>query len=309
MKKLLRIVNYAFMMLVVLFIAIYIARHFHSIEGALRVLQPWVILASLVLMIIGRLFFINNMRLTLLWVKRPMSPTKCFSIYSLTQLPKYIPGSVMQFVGRAGMYQRESLSGGAVRNALAYEILLEAGSAFFFGLSLLLAFHAQTIQKIVVSFRNVFLILIVLAIVGLIILITLNRKGGIKLFTFPHISIGHALQILLNTCGIWVFISLSCVIILESFMPHPWELRTVLYLMGLYALSHGIGFCVPFAPAGIGIREGVIVLGSAGLIPTETAVLAVSLHRILYFIVDLILGGIAVTTFSRTHGRGLFDRK
>jgi uncharacterized membrane protein YbhN (UPF0104 family) len=66
-------------------------------------------------------------------------------------------------------------------------------------------------------------------------------------------------------------------------------MSTTLYIdiVGLYALAYAIGFLVPFAPAGIGIREAILVAGMSTLISTEEAIVLASLNRIIYIILEV----------------------
>lgn len=68
---------------------------------------------------------------------------------------------------------------------------------------------------------------------------------------------------------------------------------TSFYVIGLYALAYGAGFLAIFAPAGVGVREAVLVLGLAGRMSTEEALVFAALHRMLYLFADFLLAGIS----------------
>jgi uncharacterized membrane protein YbhN (UPF0104 family) len=61
----------------------------------------------------------------------------------------------------------------------------------------------------------------------------------------------------------------------------------VLYSTGLFSLAFALGFLVPIAPAGLGIRDGILTLG---LLPFGTMgqVLAVTvIARLVYLVVEI----------------------
>src|SRR5690606_6653066 len=57
-------------------------------------------------------------------------------LYNLSQLGKYVPGSIWQFVGRAAAYRRRGAAYGAIRDALLIESLWIVAAAALVGLLL-----------------------------------------------------------------------------------------------------------------------------------------------------------------------------
>ena len=76
-------------------------------------------------------------------------------------------------------------------------------------------------------------------------------------------------------------------IVLFDFQLRPVSL---FYVIGLYSIAYLIGFLVPFAPAGFGFRETVLVFGLAHLVGVETAVILAGVNRVLYFLSELLIG-------------------
>ena len=65
------------------------------------------------------------------------------------------------------------------------------------------------------------------------------------------------------------------------------------------AASLIIGLFAVFAPAGLGVREGVGAAILSQIVPLETAVVACVLWRFTQVIMDLVVGGIATVAFNR----------
>jgi glycosyltransferase 2 family protein len=68
--------------------------------------------------------------------------------------------------------------------------------------------------------------------------------------------------------------------------------------IGLYAIAWTAGFVIPGAPAGLGVREAVLVGSLAGLVGAPSALVAAALHRLLTAGTDGIVSlvGIALLT-------------
>lgn len=63
-------------------------------------------------------------------------------------------------------------------------------------------------------------------------------------------------------------------------------------IIGLFALAQVAGFAAVFAPAGIGVREGVFLLGLSSLIGDGNAIVAAGACRLWQTFLDLLLGSV-----------------
>lgn len=75
---------------------------------------------------------------------------------------------------------------------------------------------------------------------------------------------------------------------------------------GAYALAWSVGFLVVFAPAGLGVREVALTAGLAPVLGTGEAVLVVIASRLLVTVADLLLACVAVL-LGRRHVAALPD--
>jgi hypothetical protein len=84
----------------------------------------------------------------------------------------------------------------------------------------------------------------------------------------------------------WASLGTSFWITLGPFseVPVPW-----IFTIGVYCLAYIAGFLVPFAPAGLGVREGVLALGMAAYLTPEMALLLAALNRGVYLLAEIIL--------------------
>jgi uncharacterized membrane protein YbhN (UPF0104 family) len=88
-----------------------------------------------------------------------------------------------------------------------------------------------------------------------------------------------------------------------TLLPFVDNFSPYFYVVGLYCLAYVIGFLVPFAPAGLGIREAVLVLGLSAWVSADIALLLAGVNRLIYFLAELVLGAAGVfnnrTKFQR----------
>lgn len=293
MKKVFHYLKILFFVLVIVFIVRYTIRHYDSIVSIFEKLDIGTIFLALLLLTISKQMLALNMRNTLMFFDVGLPLKRCYVIYNLTQLAKYIPGSVFQFLGRVGIYRKIGIQDRDIPNTLLIEVGILLASAFLIGIVLVLVLNFNMLLSVFASYRNVLLLITIClfaAFAGLIIYM-LIRGRNLSLRRFLRKKL--VLITITNAVGVWVLIGASFVVIMSGFITDSMTAGVFIYLIGLFSLAYAIGFCVPFAPAGIGIREGVIVVGISHLTTIEVAVMVASMHRILYFIVDLLLGGSA----------------
>src|SRR5690606_36057873 len=61
------------------------------------------------------------------------------------------------------------------------------------------------------------------------------------------------------------------------------------FAIGLFAAGYAVGFMVPIAPAGLGVRDAVLTLGLMPYVPAGEALAVTVMARMVYLVVDLAL--------------------
>ena len=209
-------------------------------------------------------------------------------VWFLSQAGRYIPGSIWPYVGRmywgAGTVPSDKMVG-----SLALEIIFRVSSET--GLA-------------------AFLLLLWVLIAGW------GERWGLMAAAFAvAVAVGHALLLLFgprvyrwltpvlqtkipgwaglgglsltraSMCGQWLYYSASVCAVGVAFYFfvsafHPLEIDALLPLTGSLAAATVIGFLVPLAPNGWGVREGILVFMLAQFVPTSVAVMVSVTSRI-----------------------------
>ena len=87
----------------------------------------------------------------------------------------------------------------------------------------------------------------------------------------------------------WIFLGISFGFVLPAFSA-----STSLYYISIYAFGWIAGYVAIFAPGGIGIRETVLVWLLGGIIDPELAIVYSSVHRFVFIIGEILLGGVSI---------------
>ncbi|MGB4673891.1 MAG: lysylphosphatidylglycerol synthase domain-containing protein [Azovibrio sp.] len=210
------------------------------------------------------------------------------SIMGITQLAKYIPGNIGQHVGRTALSLAKGMSVGNYTGSVLIETVLAMLAGLFVGvlfalLSPLSVSHILFEYRAILGMAAIPLALCALALPWIIHNLknfVRNRAFSSKLekmnLTLPGcnaISLafsGYCINYALIGLGLWLIsLAVGDGIKIDYF-----------YLTSAFAFSWLIGFITPGAPAGIGVREGIMVLLLSGLASGDIVLLIVATMRI-----------------------------
>ena len=105
------------------------------------------------------------------------------------------------------------------------------------------------------------------------------------------ITYGEMIKVVLMFIGNWVIVGVGFYMLTCSIYPIP--MSEMLYSAGIFGLSCIIGILAIFAPSGLGVREGILVLGLGLIMPEEYAVIISIVSRLWMTVSELALIGIA----------------
>lgn len=198
--------------------------------------------------------------------------------YFYSILGKYIPGKVFMLLARIPAYEEEGVPPRKVTVCFFLEnVCTLLGAGFLFLISLL--FFKNSVLE---NYRFATLGLIVVAIVMinpriinffLKLLEKVTKKDLQILITYPQMIL-LVLLFVLN----WAVLGAGFYLLVYSIYPVP--LSQMLYVSGVFALSVIIGILALFAPSGLGVREGIMILGLGSIMQNEYAVLISVIARL-----------------------------
>lgn len=305
-KKLLKIIKVIFFVLVIVFLIDYFSKNIENIRK-LEIHINWIIFAFSMIF-----YFIYKISLASLWhyitkldgaeIEYP----KAVTAYLYSILGKYIPGKVFMLGARFPAYLEKGVKMRKVSICFVLEnVCTLLGAAFLFIISLF--FFPNEIfnnyKLITIGLIILFFICINPRIInyflGLIEKVT--KKDDLRIAITYRQMINLIVLFILN----WLIVGAGFYMLTCSIYPLP--ISQLLYAGGIFGLSAIIGILSIFAPSGIGVREGIIVLGLSLIMPSEYAVIISVISRLWATIAELILIFIAFI-ISKIHKRIIIEK-
>lgn len=208
-------------------------------------------------------------------------------IIAVTQIAKYLPGRVWYMIGRVYIGKKENMKGASLAVSMVLETcLLFISSSILFLISVVVSgkYEFKFILLCVILLLSAFIIIephILNTIINFIL----------KIFKKPmvHINISYLKILLLSIYffGLWSAQIIGFYFLLNSIYTIP--ISYIFELAGAYTLSWIAGFIVIFAPSGLGVREGVMTLLLASIIPSPLAIAVSFIARVWITVFELIV--------------------
>lgn len=202
--------------------------------------------------------------------------------YAISQLAKYVPGNIFQFAGRQAIGVAAGFGNGPLAKSTLLElVLLTGGGALFALLAAPLSFRWLGFAPPAPHLH--WLALAAFAGVALLAALALARFGG-RGFQLAALSY-------------FTFLTLSGVVFAGCFAVAGGEAATAQLsaVIGAYVIAWLAGLVTPGAPAGIGVREAVLLVLLGNLAAPPVILLAVVIGRAVTVVGDVgfyLVGGL-----------------
>jgi uncharacterized membrane protein YbhN (UPF0104 family) len=235
----------------------------------------------------------------LVWFGESKSkPLICLAIYGRTQIAKYLPGNIFHYPSRHLMGNRAGFHHPALVGAMVYEIMgvLVAGGAIS-----LIGFPKGIINGNSIIMRVAILPLIL--IFPFIIQYVLVHFSIGQRFDFPEKPVWEVVKGLYPVWAIYTFFFIFEGLILWGIIggcTGLWFNVPLLYIFSAFSIPWVIGFITPGSPAGLGVRDALMILILTNFIGAPTAAfvtlvsrLVVTLGDVIFFLLSFPLGRIS----------------
>jgi hypothetical protein len=189
-----------------------------------------------------------------------------FRLFYLSNLGKYLPGGVWNFVGRVGLAQREGISAVRVSISILLEMACQIVAATLIALPTLPFFSAKP-SFVGPTTLTITALGLVLAMHPKIMNLALAIGEKVLRRSIPRIPTSYVfiLRMLLVYSANWLLFCLAFAALARAIVPEPLSSSEVLVIVGAFALSYNAGVFAFFLPGGLGVREVALVflLGSS----------------------------------------------
>ncbi len=267
----------------------YVAKNYDAAIQYISTIEPVKLIISFLLIVAVRILNVDLIQRSLVIVGWKPNFSRAFSLVSISQLGKYIPGGIWQFVARFGAYKENQLSNKDMGKSFLIENIWLVAGAFFCSLAFLfLSIPSAVAEKyhIVLSVQFRVLLALVCIFAWVLMLVIIERRFD------PQTKASHARIVLVQfvtQAMMWILTGISFYVLL----PVAGSLKDMSFSIGAFGLAFLAGYVVIIAPGGIGVREYVAaVLFSLVYANIEIGIFTI-VHRLLYTIVEFLLAGIA----------------
>lgn len=252
------------------------------------------------------MFLLTNILAVIAWLhisnglqKQTISFSTAFAIWMQSNIGKYLPGNIFQYVGRFTLSHQAGIKSGPTALGIISEVLLLTVAAIMLAMPL---YFSET-MSLTTNFtprtslsHKYFLVCIAFAALILIIY-TLAKRNNLSIRTwfrsFSGIKGNFKLILSISTVPIICYSlsfatsGLAAQLIITNGWQMPENIATPI-LISAYAISFMVGFIMPGAPGGLGVREFALVSVLTPLLGfTESLSLAIAL-RICSLIADFL---------------------
>lgn len=201
----------------------------------------------------------------------------------LSNLGKYLPGKVMHVVSQVMLAQDQGVPASISLTSMLVDLALLLMGACFVSLSslpTLLEDYRAALIPIAATAVPVGLIVLHPAILGRLLALGARvlpgSRGGLsgELLRYPSI-----IKLFVGYIASWLVMSVALFASAEA--VHPIDVSLLPAMGGVAAISYVFGLAVPFAPAGLGAREGAATFLLATMMPLPAAAATSVLYRVI----------------------------
>ena len=250
---------------------VFVALRLHAYSGEMDFARfdggDWLLVAFLSLMYgADNLLLAQAWRQLLLFLGIQVENRWAIKTYGLSQLAKYVPGNIFHLAGRQALGMAAGLPAGPLAKSALWELGLIAVAGVLFGLLALPLLWAG---------------LPVFISIGMFVAMSAIAIFALRRIFVASVSMALLWQIAFLTVSGSVFIG-----ILALVAPSSLSTSMLPALCGAYVIAWLAGLVTPGAPAGVGVRELVLLFLLKGVVVEADLLLAVVLGRVVTVLGD-----------------------
>lgn len=292
-------VKWTFLVVALALGVVAVVRNWPEITAALEELRWTTVIASLLASLIYIWCTMLSWRAVLGDLGSRMTLPVSLTMFGLSQIGKYIPGGVWNFVAVAEIGADHQIPRRRSLSAMAVSILISLMTGLALGTVAFVLSPAEALQRWEwLLFVAPLLILMLLPpvmnrLIGMLLKIT-RRPGLEHPLTFAGLGRASAWAVI----G-WLMAGVHVWLLAVDLGMAP-SVRTWALGTAAYALAWVAGFLVVVSPAGVGVREAVLAAGLAGAGMATGEILAlVLLSRFLLTLTDFGYAGVGLISARR----------
>lgn len=296
-------------LLIALAILCFLTKRLYGLLTALEteaiVFQPFWLIVSLILLSVY-FALLGVPWLFVYWAGSEKSESSFllgWTFFRLSQLGRYLPGKVGQFVWMLSLSRKFGIEKKRAVLATCFQLAFQCGLGCLIGFLVLRNTEAAPLlQDIPTDFQMSGKTgLLIGSIAGITLgagtIFFYRRRIGevffrLKKYDFrTTLLISGALRLISGYLLLWGLLGIAFFLFIKSL--YPVEVSQLIVVIGIYAVAWSIGFLSLVTPSGLGVREGILSLLLTTVLPPATATLVALLSRLWTLSAELLVTGIA----------------
>ncbi len=229
----------------------------------------------------------------------PIGRVPAVRAYLISHLGKYVPGKALVLVMRAGLSLPFGARPATAAFATIYETLTMMASGGLIAAILFVLPPAPWIGLPGTALRLPLSLVGLAAGLGFLILVEIRVFKRLAMAaSLPFSNVGpealpHLRMVLLGeglgwTALGWIFMGISQVLVIRAIVPGGVPVETWPAVIASVSLATVIGFAVPIAPGGLGVREWALWTGLGSALDHDRAVIAALALRLVWVLGELL---------------------
>ncbi|BBO67056.1 hypothetical protein DSCA_09860 [Desulfosarcina alkanivorans] len=261
-----------------IFVALQLCDYGTDIDFARFNLTAWSVLGGFAI-----IYGLSNLMLALAWRNllgqfgAGTSRLWAIRTYGLSQIAKYVPGNIFHLAGRQAIGMKDGVRASPLIKSAVWELVLISSTAVLFIVLTLPLIHTNFPTKVgALGFP---------AVMGIAAALFWRFIG-------PQFTRAFGLYVVFLAISGLLFLGIiQLMVVSPGISDAPW-----FSLCGAYVLAWLVGLITPGAPAGVGVRELVLLFLLKGIVGEADLLLAVILGRVMTVTGDFVFFLIALST-------------
>jgi len=282
-KVIYKIISYSIILAIFCFLSKTLFENWQKVKNYDFSFNYFYLILSFILVILSIivLFFIWNRILRIIEPNKKISYFKAVQIVAYSWFGRYLPGKVWMFLGRIYLGEKSGLNKKVLTISVIYEIILSVASAFLFALIFLgISFGAKAPNFYILSLVAVFIgfLFVHPKVFNFIFNFILSKFKKTEVPLNSFLTYWNIVEIVFYYFIAYALNGTAFFFLIKSLVYLPF--CDIMGVIGLFNLASVLGTIALFAPSGIGVREGVLVIFLQFYFPIGIAVSISLISRI-----------------------------
>lgn len=218
---------------------------------------------------------------------KSISRFEALIIFGKTHIAKYIPGNIFHYTSRHIFAKEQNLSDSYLIKTTILEIIIVVSISFFLSLLSIRESVEVVLELFPAAGSIISFGILLISITAVIGIVWLFRERIVSVWKQVHLTAffrTYSLYLLFFWINILFFFGMIYIVSPDFSLGAD----NVRFIIGGYSIGWLLGFLVPGAPGGIGIREAVLMALLGGIMQLEILLAVIILFRIVTVTGDFI---------------------